>query len=233
MRAAALLEVVENAAVELVDLAKALADQPGRSLFAAYAAGAESDDGLSFNSSGSAGVARGKSLKDFNPSESAFSNVPRSTSNWLRYPAAPRSPLVQPALEFLRREPRRRRRARMISGRCMETISRLIFTSRRLNGCPADQLRLTSMEAKRASAQCFEKRLDVRGGARKEQVDAFPGDEDGALQPQLFAARLERGAQLGQVVEGDESVGGDVENIHGTVAPVAWWSGGGNYTRKQ
>lgn len=45
MRAAALLEVVEYGAIELVDLAKALADQAGRGLFAAYAAGAERDDG--------------------------------------------------------------------------------------------------------------------------------------------------------------------------------------------
>ena len=85
----------------------------------------------------------------------------------------------------------------------------------------------------RVRAQRFEKRLDVRGGARKDQVDAFPGKENGALQSQLFAACLERGTQLGQVVEGDESVGGDVENIHCTLAPVAWWSGGNNYTRKQ
>ncbi len=52
------------------------------------------------------------------------------------------------------------------------------------------------------------------GGRGEEQVDAFGREQDGALEGEGFAAFDDPRPQGMQVVEGDELVGGDVEDRH-------------------
>ncbi|MNT66703.1 hypothetical protein D3C72_2047860 [compost metagenome] len=64
----------------------------------------------------------------------------------------------------------------------------------------------------RIGAQVAQERVDAVGRAGQEQVDALFGQQDGAPEPGIARQAQQARAQLGQGIQRNELVGGDIDD---------------------
>ncbi len=223
MRAAAFLEVLQDAALKLPDVLKALALHEGRGFLAADAAGAEGDDLRLFHFRRQLRhrireIAKRVDARDdgaFEGAELHLVVIPRVVEN-------DGAAFIEPLLQDFRLQTRggvfRRFDAFHAEG------DDLLFDAHQ--HAPKRLLRALAVFGFQAfepgnAAQFCNERIHVLAKAGDEHVDAFGAEQDRAFQPALLAQIQQTLAQVLQAGERGELIAGDVGDRGGG------WHGGG------
>ena len=221
MRASDFLEILQDAAFELIDALDADLLHVDRRLFAADAAGAERHDGLA----GKVVLVRGNGGRKLSELlEVIFDDVlERAHGDFIvvarvqhhHLAALVVVALIEPALEVRRRDRRRaplfRADQRVAHGddfflHAHQQAAERLVVGQAFFRCQVGKTRVGTQPANDT--------VNALARAGQEDVDALGRQQHGALQLARLALGQQSGAQGFAVIEGDEFVSGNIDHLH-------------------
>jgi len=214
VRGAAVGEVFEDAAIELVDVGEAFAFEEGSGFFAADAAGTEGDDGLIFEGSGEAGDGGGEVAEVFDVGgEGVEEGADVEFEIVAGVEEGERAAFIEPGFELLRGDAAGGVLGGVDAGDAEGDDFAFDFDEHAVEGAVgAEALFDGDMFEAGDLSDAGEEGVDVGAFTGDEEVEAFGAEEDGAAEMVEGAELGELGAEVGEVLEGGELVGGDVED---------------------
>src|SRR5882672_3152561 len=210
------LEILQDAAVELENVVKALRNQDRRRFFTADAARAECDDGLvlqrRIESIGRLGeLAEGAQAQIHGIVEGSrihLEGVARIEQHDL--PA-----FVEPALEFRRRDSGCSLPCRIDAGNAQRDNFHFDLDDHAVERLERGQAAFETQVGESAiGTQRSLETYDSFLAAGNDDVDAFETQQDGALERKLPAAPLKQDFQVVQSVQRNELIAGEVDELH-------------------